>query len=152
MALFSPWYRICTFQKEINFEELFWVQNWNTFKYELKISYKSFEQASCEYTSLKSDFQQGKIWKGHKMCGILSTLLCKNMCVSALWVCKCVCVCVRACVCVPVWDENITKKHFYSLLRYSQFSFLSVCPKPSQSRLHKEKFETHFLSYCAQTS
>jgi hypothetical protein len=76
--------------------------------------------------------------------------------VSALWVCECVsvcvCVCVRVCVCVPVWGGNITKKHFYSVLCYCQFSFLSVCPNPSQSRLHKEKFETHFLSYYVQTS
>ena len=117
--LFSPRLRICTFQKEINFVELSWVQNWNTFKYELKISYRSFEQASCEFTSVKSDFLESKIWNGHELCAILSAQLCRNMCVSAFWVC----VYVRACVCVPVWGGNITKKHFYSLLCYCQFFF-----------------------------
>ena len=56
------------------------------------------------------------------------------------------------CVCVLVWGGNITKKHFYSLLCYSQFSFPSLYPKPSQSRLHKENLETHFLSYYVQMS
>jgi len=91
MALFSPWYRICTFQKEINFEELSWVQNWNIFKYELKISYKSFEQASCEFTSLKSDFQQGKMWKGHDVVWNFEYTAMQE------YVCKCVLVFVCPC-------------------------------------------------------
>jgi len=70
------------------------------------------------------------------------------VCVVSVFVCACVCLCV----CVLVWSGNITKKHFYSLLCYSQFSFLSLCPKPTQSRLHKEKFEIYFLSYYVRTS
>jgi hypothetical protein len=113
-----------------------------------KLKFPALQGAPYIYDITRLRVKGGKIWKGHDLCWILSAHICKNTCVNAF--CLCVCECV--CSCVLVWGGNVTKKLSHCLICYSQFSFLSFCPKPSQSRLHKEKFEIHFLSYYVQTT
>ena len=105
------------------------MQNWNTFKYELKISYRSLNKFLLNLQASKAICRKENVKRARVEWNFEYTALQQYVCKCVLRVCVCVCVCVCSC--------EVENKQFYSLLCYSQFSFLSLCPKPSQSRLHK---------------